>query len=238
MPRKKKRPRKDKAAAIGIGPKAPPDTGRKFIQKAKAARGDEAVLWRKDQILIKAMHRTITLGNAKVYGFERHLVAGMEALVRQDFDEAFRRLEMMVREILDPYVFAFIDFDEVRGVYRRTYSSRPDEFPVTDYKPLPDSIWTEHLKGHNTLADNNLTALVDHIPDAPEGLAMGCQCFCYMPVVGLTEGDGIVGVLALLAKKDYFHMENVSVLAEQRTGFWIFLNALRLVRTYGSSGKD
>lgn len=238
MPRKKKRPRKDKAAAKRYVPKMPPDTGREFIQKAKAARGDEAVLWRKEQILIKAMHRAITRGDAKVSGFERHLVAGMNALVREDFDEAFRRLELMVREILDPYVFAFIDFDEVRGVYRRTYSSRPDEFPVTDFMPLPDSIWTEHLKGHNTMADNNLTALVDHIPDGPEGLAMGCQCFCYMPVVGLTEGDGIVGVLALLAKKDYFHMENVTVLAEPRHYYWIFLNALRLVRTYGSSGTD
>lgn len=188
---------------------------------------------------MQAMHKNIIekKGGETVSGFERHMVEGMKATADGDFDEAHRRLEMMVREGLDPYVFAILDVDEERGVYRRIYSSRPDELPVTDDMPLPEGPWEEYIVKRRKLMYNSRLTVMPWAPDIAEGLDIGCQYVSYMPVAGDEEDEELLGVLVLLAKDDCSDSENVQFLVKMRTHIWMYMNALSLARKFGISGE-
>lgn len=218
MPRKKKQPRKKPA-----------------VDKSKDAR-----MWQAQKGLLQAMHKSLIQKEEgkNLNEFETNLVEGMGAIAEGKFEEAYRALEMMVREDMDPHVFAIADVDEKRGVYRRVYSSRPDEFPVTGDRPIPSGLWAESiLKKRKLMVSNNLTAMAKEIPDSAEGLAMGCQSFSYMPIAGDETDSELLGVIILMAKKDFFHDKNVRALADKNTHFWIYMNALSMARRFDPSSS-
>lgn len=253
MAKKDKRtgPLSGKRTKAKNGKRAAPNglTDARSGKRANAENGerDEASVWRDRQIMINAMYKDFIEkeDDTILSVLDRHMVKGMKAMMEEDFDEAYRTIERMAREIMDLHAFAIADIDEERGVYRRIYSSHPDEFPVTDDMPLPEGGWTKAIvTERQMMSDNNLTATAAYFPDSAEGLAMGCQCICYMPVFEympmfeIKEDSEILGVLILLAKKNFFNRENMVALAEKLGHFWIYMDNLRLARTYGSSDLD
>lgn len=164
----------------------------------------------------------------KVTEFERNQMEGMLAMVEGKFDKAYHALEMMVREILDPYAFTVLDIDEEQGVYRRVYSSHPDGFPVTDDMPLPaEGHWAETIKQRQMMSSNKLTRIAADVPDSAECLAMGCLCCCYMPIAGDKKDSEILGMLAMFAKTNFFDDENMRALAKKRIYFFAYFIILK-----------
>ncbi len=186
--------------------------------------------WESQKGLIEIMRSNYVESKKKgeATEFDRHHIEGLVALVEGEFDKAYLSLEMMVREILDPYAFAVLDIDEERGVYRRVYSSHPDELPVTDDRPLPaEGHWAETIKRRQVMYTNSLSQVAAYIPDSAECLAMGCLCCGYMLIHGEGEDREIFGMLALFAKTDFFNDENMKALAKKGIYFLAFFIALR-----------
>lgn len=171
--------------------------------------------------------------------FERYMVKGMGAMIDGDIDEAYRVLEMMVRDAVDPYLFAVADVDMKRGVYSYVYSSRPDEFPIAGDRPLPEGPQMETiLKRHQLMASNDLVRMAAEVPSGVEGLVLGCQSICFMPITGRETGDDAQGFLLLLAKEDFFNQENMDALSEKRIHYWAYVSSLNAARMFESCALD
>ncbi len=202
-----------------------------------AKNDDDTRKWDATKNLLQAMHKSIIQKDdgKGLSDFERSLVEGFGVLVGGDVDESYRKLEMMVREIMDPYVFAVMDVDEERGTYRYVYSSRPDEFPVSDDRPLPDGIWTEAVVERKQLMyTNSMTVMNVETPERAECLALGCQCYCSAPIAGGEMDKELMGVLVLLGKRDLFSEKNVQALAKKAIFFSIYMDSVRMARRHES----
>ncbi len=241
MPRKRK-PNRSKSGNNDMAKQSMP-TMPPFEGMAKTGKKSDAEIWESRQEMVLSMYDTLMVqdGGRELDSLNTSMFKGMKAMMDGDFDEAHRVVELMVREFLDPYAFAISDIDEKRGVYRRVYSSHPVEMPLTGDMPMPtDGPWLETMvKQRSMIADNNLTGNAAYYPDSAEGLALGCQCICYLPIPGnnpLFKDDadeGLLGVLVMLAKKEYFNSENTWELATKLYFFWIYMDTLRLAKTYG-----
>lgn len=171
--------------------------------------------------------------------FERYMVKGMGAMIDGDIDEAYRVLEMMVRDVVDPYLFAVAEVDMKRGVYSYVYSSRPDEFPLAGDRPLPEGPQMEAiLNRHQLMATNDLNLMAAEVPSGVEGLALECQSICFMPIAGNETGDDTQGFLLLLAKENIFNQEIVNALTEWRVHYWAYVNSLNAARMFESCALD
>lgn len=205
--------------------------------KGKQAKADiDAGIWARHRAHIEVVQKYVTQGNNSENLTKYQLIelGGLKAMVEGDFEESYRALERMVRHDMDPYVFAFLDVDEERGVYRRVYSSRPDELPVTDDMPLPDKgIWMDSVVvRRQVMYSNSLTRAASVIPDSAECLAMGCLCYGYVPIAPDGANSKILGVLAIFGKTNFFSDKNMKTLASRRLHFLTYLDALRLARKF------
>lgn len=195
----------------------------------------DARSWRANKHMLEILHQSLIEDEdaSDLTDFQRDMVEGMGAIAKGDFEEAYRKLDRMVRDTIDPYVLAIATVDEERGEYCRIYSSRPDEFPVTDGMLVPDGPWsTAILENRQLMASNYLTAVAKHVPDGAEGLAMGCMGFCYMPISDFKEDGELLGILVLFDKSGGFDEEDLKTLGKMHFYFSIYLNNIIMAKKF------
>jgi GAF domain-containing protein len=122
--------------------------------------------------------------------FQRALAAanGPEAV--------FQALETLAHKTVGLKVFTTMSVDGAAGLARRSYSNRPEAYPVSGSKPLHDDPWSDTvLKRHETHVMNDYAHIARTFPDHELILSLGCESCINVPVVVGGEVLGTVNCL-------------------------------------------
>lgn len=99
-------------------------------------------------------------------------------------ETAFAALEALVRQTVGAALFTIMECDIAQGVARRSYSNRPDAYPVTGEKPLHDDRWSQTvLIRHQPFVANSVEEFADVFPDHALIRSLGCESCLNLPVI-------------------------------------------------------
>ncbi|MDZ5695985.1 GAF domain-containing protein [Chelativorans sp. M5D2P16] len=117
----------------------------------------------------------------------------------------FDALYALAQTLVGVKLFTFLTVESENGVARRTYTSDPERYPVTETRPFRDNRWYEQVHKHRQMfVANKLADLVPIFRDYAQIGALGCGSVINLPVV---IGDSLVGTVNMLHGEDHFTPE-------------------------------
>lgn len=125
-------------------------------------------------------------------------------------DEVFAALHRAADEACGIRLFTVTILDRDAGLACRTYSSHPDDYPVTGTKPMTQNAWADQviLRGESFVA-NETAAFKPFFSDHALINALGCEAAMNIPVS--REGQ-VVATVNLLDAEGHFTPERRAAL--------------------------
>ncbi|MCV2863947.1 GAF domain-containing protein [Albidovulum sediminicola] len=100
-------------------------------------------------------------------------------------------------------LFTLTVHDPKARLFRRAYSSHPEDYPVSGTKPMGDDAWTRHVvDGGQSFIANTTAEFAPLFPDHAQINALGCHAALNIPVF---DGAGaVVGTVNILDAEGHF----------------------------------
>lgn len=120
------------------------------------------------------------------------------ALAARDQPQAvFAALDALARDVVGADLFTIMERDPGRGVSWRSYSNRPEVWPLSGEKPIVQNRWAEIVvdRGQSFVA-NSIAELSDVFPDHALIAAQGLGSCLNLPIVIAGELRGTLNCLA------------------------------------------
>ena len=125
-------------------------------------------------------------------------------------DDTFAALHRAAQEACGARLFTATVLDRAAGVARRSYSSHPEDYPVTGTKPMGDSPWTDQVIGRGeTFVANETAGFSPYFSDHALINALGCEAAMNIPV---SEDGQVVGTVNILDREGHFTPGRVATL--------------------------
>lgn len=133
--------------------------------------------------------------------FDRALSAANEAA--QPFDA----LRALTESTVGAKLFTIMTVDMEQGIARRSYTSHPEDYPVSGTKPIRYDRWFSQVhKERSCFVANTLAEIDEVFPDAELIGRLGCGSVINLPVV---LGDNLVCTVNMLHAEGYYTPERV-----------------------------
>ncbi len=125
-------------------------------------------------------------------------------------DETFAALHRAADAACGVRLFTVTILDRDAGLACRTYSSHPEDYPVTGTKPMVQNAWAEQVivRGESFVA-NETAAFSPFFSDHALINALGCEAAMNIPV--MRDGQ-VVATVNLLDAEGHFTPERSAVL--------------------------
>lgn len=164
-------------------------------------------------------------------------VRSLLAISRGDMYEACQRLDMIAKKKVKSRFFAVEEVDLEEGDFRRVYSNKPDELPVTDMRPIPREFFVETVVRQRALIVINhmgkhVDEIIENFPDYVQVSPLGCDSCVYLPVCESDKHE-LLGILAFFDKKDYFDKKTVNKIIKMREDACSYLGSVCMARNMG-----
>ncbi len=96
----------------------------------------------------------------------------------------FRALERLVVDTVGVKLFTLMELDHARGVAWRSYSNRPDAYPVSGEKPIQQNAWSEIVERRQQMfVANSIEEIAAVFADYELIQQLGCESCLNIPVV-------------------------------------------------------
>lgn len=107
------------------------------------------------------------------------------------------RIEKIYQDDVGAIIFTVMAFDPQTQMSRRLYSNHPVEYPVSGYKQLPASTWTDLVFGRKEpFVANTIEEIAQVFHDHELIASLGCGSCINVPFVFGGEVLGTVNILA------------------------------------------
>jgi len=148
----------------------------------------------------------------------------------------FLALQTIVREEVGANLFTLMMFDARSQLSRRIHSSHPQEYPVSEVKPLSAGLWSRTVvEKRMTFVANTIEAIAEVFPDHELIRSLGCGSVVNLPVVF----DGaVIGVANALDKPGHYTPERVERMERLAPFAAIALLAAHIVAPTSEPLKD
>jgi len=109
---------------------------------------------------------------------------------------ALEALQTIFRREVGAKLFTVMTFNAQTGLSRRVYSSHPEEYPVSGFKPLPLGQWSRTvIDDRKMFVANSIDAIAEVFPDHELIRSLGCGAVVNLPVVFANSVIGAVNIL-------------------------------------------
>ncbi|WPZ14967.1 GAF domain-containing protein [Nitratireductor rhodophyticola] len=124
-------------------------------------------------------------------------------------DAPFDALLELTRAVVGTKLFTFMTADMKTETASRSYTSHPEEYPVSGTKPIHYDRWFETVhKKRECFVANTLADIDTVFPDATLIGKLGCGSVINLPVV---LGDTLVGTVNMLDVEHHYTPERVAL---------------------------
>jgi 5-formaminoimidazole-4-carboxamide-1-beta-D-ribofuranosyl 5'-monophosphate synthetase len=124
-------------------------------------------------------------------------------------DAPFDALMSLTRATIGAKLFTFMTADMATGLAQRSYTSHPDDYPVSGTKPITYDRWFETVhKDRQCFVANTLADIATVFPDHELIGRLGCGSVINLPVV---LGDTLVGTVNMLDVEHHYTHERVAL---------------------------
>lgn len=157
------------------------------------------------------------------------------ACIQGDMNEACRMIEETASKRIRSRYFAIEEVDLENGLFRRIHSSKPDELPVTDMRPIPDGGWARDVLLNRTLiSDNDMRSSPEYYPDQDLISSLGCQSCVYYPICQ-SDMHVLLGILTFFDIEGFFSRRVVNRIKKMNEEALLSLGSVRIARDLGIS---
>lgn len=117
----------------------------------------------------------------------------------------FDALYALTQALVGAKLFTFLTVEAENGVARRTYTSDPEHYPLTETRPFRDNRWYERLyEERRMFVANKLADMAPVFKNYAQIGAIGCGSVINLPVV---LGDALVGTVNMLHGEEHYTPE-------------------------------
>ncbi|XHC11287.1 GAF domain-containing protein [Labrenzia sp. ac12] len=123
-------------------------------------------------------------------------------------DAPFDALLKLTQETIGVKLFTFMTADMKTELAQRSYTSHPEDYPVSGTKPITYDRWFETVhKDRKSFVANTLADIATVFPDYELIGRLGCGSVINLPVV---LGDTLVGTVNMLHEENHYTPERVA----------------------------
>lgn len=181
----------------------------------------------------EAMYRKFQKNPRAFSKSEMEKMKRMLAITRGDMGEACLMLEEVAKKKIRSRYFAVEEVDLENGLYRRVHSSKPEDLPVTDMRPIPDGYWAESVILNRALiSSNTMYESPEQFPEYDLISSLGCQSCVYFPVSESEEHE-LLGILTFFDVESFFSDRIIKRIVKMREDACTYLGSVRLARNIG-----
>lgn len=125
-------------------------------------------------------------------------------------EDVFSELHRAADAACGARLFTVTVLDRAAGLACRTYSSHPEDYPVTGTKPMKSNPWFEQVIGRGeSFVANETAGFSPFFADHALINALGCESAMNIPV---SDGEQVVGTVNILDEAGHFTPDRVAAL--------------------------
>ncbi|MCY3878578.1 MAG: GAF domain-containing protein [Rhodobacteraceae bacterium] len=120
-------------------------------------------------------------------------------------ERSFAALERLAEACVGIRLFTLMRFDTDSGEGERIYTNRPEIYPVTGRKPIPEGIWSETLFARREIfVANSIEEIAAVFPDHEIIRSLNCGAVLNIPAIA---GDQLLGCANCLDSEGAYNAE-------------------------------